>query len=287
MPTRSSDDKEAGKLVYTPRNSKTTVELFVDNLKCLAPNTYLNDEVVQFYTAYLLAECCRSPKRMFVFDNLFHGLLRVMFEQKDMPGSQDSKSKPKAWSITTWRQLENWYSNVNIFEKDFLIFPVCQESHWFAIVVCYPNEVRDFNAQSKSPDSESSWNNKPVPGVIILDSLGANNPLASNEVRYFLDFEWRTRCTVIKDFFYHELKQFQPKLPKQTNDSDCGIFMLAYLKAFVQDPEKFYELARKGRNKKAEADLAAMVNDSLSRCAREPIKNLIRRLCQGKRRNEP
>lgn len=283
-PTNESPKvRDAAKLVYSSRNSSITFELFFDSLKYLAPNTYLNDEIIQFYTAFMMADCGGTSKKMHVFDNLFHHLLCVMFEEKSTKSNKDDADKHRAWSMTTWRQLENWYSNINIFEKDFLIFPVCQDSHWFAIVVCYPNEVRDCAQQSPSPESTSSSRNRPEPGIMILDSLGMDKTLMSVEVRYFLDFEWRTRCTVIKDFFYHNLEQYHPKLPKQTNAYDCGIFMFAYLRAFVHNPERFYSLVRKGRNKEAEEELTEMVNNALTLCGREAIKNLIRSRCHAKR----
>jgi ubiquitin-like-specific protease 1C/D len=268
-------NRSDGKLVYAPRHYPRTVELFVDNLKCLAPSTYLNDEVIQFYTAYLIAECCNAPQKMHVFDNLFHDRLRETFH--------GDINKP--WEPTRWKQLKNWFSSVNIFEKDFLIFPICQQEHWLAIIVCYPNEVRDCDGHSTSPDSESSSRNKPLPGIMILDSLGLKKPLLTSEVRYFLDFEWRTRFTVIKDFFYHNLPQYHPKLPKQTNAYDCGIFMLAYLKAFIETPERFYRLVRKSHDKEIEGELTEMINNSLTKCGREAIKTLIHRKCSTKPSN--
>ena len=29
----------------------------------------------------------------------------------------------------------NWTRNVNIFEKDFVILPVCKDDHWFLVIM--------------------------------------------------------------------------------------------------------------------------------------------------------
>jgi Ulp1 family protease len=263
---RSRRSKSAEKLVYTPRNPDLTVELFMDNLKCLAPSTYLNDEVIQFYTAYLMADCCKEPGRLHVFDNYFHNILRDTF-------NNDSKGN----DLDKWRQLNKWFNRINIFEKDFLIFPICLKEHWFAIVVCHPYEVKEFDVKS----SGSRHVQRRPPGILMLDSLGGQDELLTREVRCFLDFEWRTRFTGTKDFFYHNLKQYHPKLPRQTNSYDCGIFMLAYLRAFIQKPDRFYRAARDGSGE-LQAELTEMINRSLTYCGREAIKNLINKECKRK-----
>ena len=35
-------------------------------------------------------------------------------------------------------RVKRWTKNVNIFEKDFVIVPINQHSHWFVAVICFP-----------------------------------------------------------------------------------------------------------------------------------------------------
>ena len=35
--------------------------------------------------------------------------------------------------------MKNWTRNVDIFSKDFLVFPINQHAHWHVIIVCFPN----------------------------------------------------------------------------------------------------------------------------------------------------
>lgn len=266
------DNEPVFSYVYSNRNGVTAAEVSSHSVKCLQPSKYLNDEVIQFYTAYLINHLCpvEQVKKIHVFDNIFHKLLTDTFGDKLI-------------DVNKWKCLDKWFGGIDIFEKDFLIFPVCQEEHWLAIIVCYPSEVREFDEKAPSPDSTDS-RHRPVPGIIVLDSLGLNNRSITRYVRDFLDYEWRTRATVVKDFHHHNLEQYHPKLLKQTNSFDCGIFMLAYLKAFIKNSEKFYRHVR--RNKETTSDtLNEMINDALVDCSRESMRNLITRTCEVKNYN--
>lgn len=35
-------------------------------------------------------------------------------------------------------RVTKWTKNVNIFEKDFIIIPINEQSHWFLVIICYP-----------------------------------------------------------------------------------------------------------------------------------------------------
>lgn len=42
---------------------------------------------------------------------------------------------------TRHARVKNWTRHVDIFDKDFVIFPINQSSHWFLVVVCFPGKV--------------------------------------------------------------------------------------------------------------------------------------------------
>lgn len=35
-------------------------------------------------------------------------------------------------------RVKNWTKNVNIFEKDFIVIPINENSHWFLAIICFP-----------------------------------------------------------------------------------------------------------------------------------------------------
>jgi len=266
---------------YVYQGRDHMVEIYSNNLKCLSPATYLDDSIVRFYIAYLLKDICTesTAKTIHVFDNYFHKRLCETFPQKNENRVDQNK----------WRQLNKWFNGVDIFEKSFLIFPICQEEHWFVVIVCHPGEVIDTDHEEliMTPEhNEDTRRPKPLPGIIVMDSLGMSKRTITKEIREFLDFEWRTRLTTIKDFSHHNLVQYHPKLPTQTNAFDCGIYTLAYLKAFATMPEKFYRLVRDHTptNGDGRQDLPQnmldLVKKTLDTCGRDAIKALIQKSCK-------
>ena len=209
-------------------------------------------------------------KRIHIFDTLFYGQLKETFKRDHIDEHK-------------WRKLKKWFSHFDIFEKDYLIVPICQDDHWFAIVVCHPNQVLDFDEGSPSPDQSSEPKGKERPGIIVMDSLNLKNKRVTREVREFLDYEWRAKLVKnIKDFSYHNLEQYHPNLIKQTNDYDCGIFMLAYFRSFVKQPDWFYEGIRKAHATKENELNSKLVQDihtSLSDGSRGSIRKLIGEVC--------
>lgn len=37
-----------------------------------------------------------------------------------------------------YARVKRWTKSVNIFEKDFIVVPINEHSHWFVAVICFP-----------------------------------------------------------------------------------------------------------------------------------------------------
>jgi sentrin-specific protease 7 len=47
-------------------------------------------------------------------------------------------------------RVKEWTQNVNIFDKDFVLVPINENSHWYLIVICFPG----MHGSDSVPDSE-------------------------------------------------------------------------------------------------------------------------------------
>ena len=75
------------------------------------------------------------------------------------------------------------------------------------------------------------------PRIITLDSLGgAHSPTCSN-LRAYLVCEAKARKEI--DITPGPLGMTATGLPQQSNYCDCGVFILGYVKKFLQDPDTF------------------------------------------------
>lgn len=292
----SSDDEKAEsdrRLVY--KHKFGIVELHRQSLDCLKTGSYLSDNIIQFYSAFLLNEASDAQaKRFHIFDTIFFEQLTKTFYLLPPDYKID---------VPKCRQLSKWYNGVDLFKKDFLIIPCCLDDHWFSIVICYPNNVEpafrksnsfsqveiqnsdedevfedsveDLSALDGQPETSST---KKTPCIIIMDSLNIKNRTISMRVRDFLDFEWRTKCSIVKKFSHHDLKDYFPSLPKQKNTYDCGIFMLLYLRCFMENPDKFYNLVITS-DAASRIELKNMIR-SVNGNDRDSMKKLIIRVCK-------
>lgn len=257
----SDDDERKPRFVY--RHEAGEVELHLASLECLeTDSSYLKDNIIQFYTAYLLytkSEKSISP-RVHIFDSFFSEQLSKVFGNTKIDGPR-------------FKKLRKWYEGVDLFKKDFIVFPFCSSDHWFAIIACYPRNVAYYPPEGPRTDVKDK-----TPGLIVLDSLGLKCSGHTERVKDLFDFEWRTKCSGVKRFSCLDLKSYFPTLPKQTNTYDCGLYMLAYIECFLQDPDRFYKAAKVGvKNKDA---VRKNLDEILQRNTRTELRGLIRKACK-------
>ncbi|KAL8613712.1 hypothetical protein ACOMHN_029804 [Nucella lapillus] len=72
--------------------------------------------------------------------------------------------------------------------------------------------------------------------ILIMDSL--SGPNRTNIVRHLKDYlqvEWGLKKTPQRDML-KTIRGCQPKVPQQSNYSDCGLFVLQYVESFFENP---------------------------------------------------
>ncbi|XP_044857707.1 sentrin-specific protease 7 isoform X4 [Mauremys mutica] len=114
------------------------------------------------------------------------------------------------------------------------------------------SEGKDHHASSPNLESnhyESSLSNcklKKVckrPCILILDSLKAGSLQNTVQIlREYLEIEWEAKRKTHREFSKSTMMDFCPRVPKQDNSSDCGVYLLQYVETFFQDPVVNFEL---------------------------------------------
>ena len=153
---------------------------------------------------------------------------------KRLTSSPDEKSKKVAdFELDTaltasqkrHRRVSGWTKNFDLFSKDLVFVPICESSHWYLLIIVRPGLVQ--------PGSEDV-NSRDKPYIVVLDSMGGCKGLAVNNIRQYLEEEWRSRKCLHADelqyeFNDREMKTLKPTKPEQQNYSDCGLFLLHYV----------------------------------------------------------
>lgn len=75
------------------------------------------------------------------------------------------------------------------------------------------------------------------PCILILDSLKAGSVQKTVQVlREYLEVEWEVKRKTRREFSKSTMIDFYPRVPKQDNSSDCGVYLLQYVESFFQNP---------------------------------------------------
>uniref|UniRef100_A0A2D4FNA7 Ubiquitin-like protease family profile domain-containing protein n=3 Tax=Micrurus TaxID=8634 RepID=A0A2D4FNA7_MICCO len=108
------------------------------------------------------------------------------------------------------------------------------------------------------------------PCILILDSLKASSVKNTVQVlREYLEAEWEAKRKTCREFSKSTMEDFYPRVPKQNNNSDCGIYLLQYVETFFQNPIINFELP---------VHLEQWFPPHLVRRKREQIRDLILQL---------
>ncbi|XP_070606162.1 sentrin-specific protease 7 isoform X3 [Erythrolamprus reginae] len=130
----------------------------------------------------------------------------------------------------------------------------------------------DFSSKvsKKFSDTLKNENICKRPCILILDSLKASSVQNTVQVlREYLEVEWEAKRKTSREFSKSTMEDFCPRVPKQNNNSDCGIYLLQYVETFFQNPIVNFELP---------VNLEQWFPPHLVRRKREQIRDLILQL---------
>ena len=117
---------------------------------CLAIDQYLNDIIIDFYLNYLKLDKLSDEQRSktHIFSSFFYNRLTKVTARQRIEKDRDVKLTP---SQKRHERVKNWTKNVNIFDKDFVIIPINEQSHWFLAIICYPGLKGPLTMEGNQP----------------------------------------------------------------------------------------------------------------------------------------
>ncbi|XP_064323625.1 sentrin-specific protease 7 isoform X7 [Phalacrocorax carbo] len=108
------------------------------------------------------------------------------------------------------------------------------------------------------------------PCILILDSLKAGSVQKTVQVlREYLEVEWEAKRKTHRVFNKSTMIDLCPRVPKQDNTSDCGVYLLQYVESFFENPIVNFE---------EPLQLEKWFPRQLIRSKREEIRDLILQL---------
>ncbi|KAM9636156.1 sentrin-specific protease 7 isoform 3-T3 [Trichechus inunguis] len=265
-------------IVYPPPPTKGGLGVTNEDLECLEEGEFLNDVIIDFYLKYLILEKASDElvERSHIFSSFFYKCLT----RKENNLTEDNPNLSMAQR--RHKRVRTWTRHINIFNKDYIFVPVNESSHWYLAVICFPwleeavyedfsqtvpqqsqaqqsqqyNKTIDNDLHTTSTlslgaeDSQSTEMNMSVPKkmckrpcILILDSLkAASIQNTVQNLREYLEVEWEVKRKTHREFSKTSMVDLCPKVPKQDNSSDCGVYLLQYVESFFKDPIVNFEL---------------------------------------------
>lgn len=137
----SINNENSKQLLKYPNTGQGSLPIHIDDYACLATDQFLNDVIIDFYLKYLLENHLSESQRskFHLFSTFFYKRLTQKPQSKGKM-SQDFETDP---SLTPAQRrhlrVARWTRKINIFEKDYIVIPINESSHWFLAIICFPN----------------------------------------------------------------------------------------------------------------------------------------------------
>ncbi|KAL5200064.1 hypothetical protein ABZP36_021267 [Zizania latifolia] len=223
---KTSSAWDAMKIYYPSWDNPCSVELSHDDMKCVEPESLLSSTILNFYIMYLLGSTPSTSRlrgKYHIFNTYFFSKLEALTSKVDQ--------------AAYFLKMRRWWKGVDIFQKAYLIFPVHADTHWSLVIICMPTKE-----------------DKSGPIILHLDSLKFHNSkFILNIAERFLKEEWSylKETGSLEYFHLHEsvwrnlprnIWKKSIEVPQQGNDYDCGLFVLYYMKRFIEEaPERLHK----------------------------------------------
>ena len=173
--------------------------------------------MIDFYLQYIFQEkmTAEQQQKVHIYSTHFY---RYLSTNSNFPGWTENFVKGTKASEKRYLRVKDFPCNneVNIFEKDFIVFPCISNDHWFLAIACFPklNGCIAMDTGERLSEDECVSNadsNRPVKMscVLIFDSVKANasrKTTASHHIKHFLEQEYIAKY---QDEFKFEIKEIK------------------------------------------------------------------------------
>ena len=221
-----------------------TVLISSRDLLTLDDGEFLNDTVIDFFIKQQQKDQPdREKSRCHIFNSFFYEKLTNVRDERGKPADVLQRAAHD--------RVKKWTRDVNIFEKDFVFFPIHQHLHWSLVILCHPSRVPMANFLNIDDDDDAEEDlplgELPHACLLHLDSMsgGHRTTQVCVRLREYLAMEylrWKPEAQVgepqsgeanLLGFTKTGLESRRMKVPQQDNGCDCGLFVLSFIERFL------------------------------------------------------
>ncbi|XP_020622881.1 sentrin-specific protease 6-like [Orbicella faveolata] len=136
-------------IVYPPPPQTGGITVTTEDIACLDSGEFLNDVIIDFYLKFVFFEKLKPEDRArtHILSSFFYKRLT----QRNNSNNDTFTSTPDRMHS----QVRTWTKNVDIFEKDFVIVPINESSHWYLAVICFAGQENPAYVNEINDDEET------------------------------------------------------------------------------------------------------------------------------------
>ena len=168
-----------------PLGQSPCIRVSMRDYRSLELGIFLNDIVIDFYLAWLHAKVLPAKQKpaVHIFSTMFY---KRLTQEPDIISVKNSFEKDASLSQAQIRhtRVKGWCKKVDLFSKDMIIIPICENRHWYLVIVIKPGLILREEEDAKGPF------------VLVFDSLGGERSRTVDTVREYLDQEWKAKVRV-------------------------------------------------------------------------------------------
>ena len=181
------------------------IPIQMEDYKCLDRRELVSNFVLDFYLQYLYHEVLPEEmrSRIHIYKTHFYTLLAT---KANFAGWKEGTKGAKA-AEKRYERVKDLDNEVNIFERDFVVFPCNTNEHWFLAIACFARLNGAIYTESKERIEDDEERNRdlknPSEGkairascVLILDSVSTNpgrKTAAMTHIKNFLMSEYQAK----------------------------------------------------------------------------------------------
>ncbi|EQC42093.1 hypothetical protein SDRG_00934 [Saprolegnia diclina VS20] len=255
---------------YIKRRAKGQVVLTYGDVGRLADGRLFNDSILDFYLSYLY-DALPLTHATYICSSFLFGT----FQQARKTGLDAAHA-----AVTRWTKA------VDLFQTKYLVVPINETGHWSVAIVCNLSrfvQATVCNCSLFRPevvcsptictmchrprDMQQERNDNVC--IVMLDSLKCHRTARITKfLREYLQLEWDTTHRDVHGPLTFNQKVLPavvpPWIPRQTNNCDCGVFVLQYVELFLRRPPRLNaEFLLAKRTKAAAASLSLVSNETV------------------------
>ncbi|CAI5442923.1 unnamed protein product [Caenorhabditis angaria] len=197
-----------------------SIAIRISDFCALQENDVLNDTMIDFYLNHIVQHVLPDniDKKVNVLPSVFWHNLSLRQHAVD---SEDMKHLTEDERMDLkFKDLHEFVEDFDLQDFEYIVIPVNEWEHWSLAVICHP-----FTSRARTVIFDSQ---------LTADLNNLQN--MAGLLEEFLNYSWGKRTG---KKISHSLPCVVPiELPQQTNNFDCGVFILEFAERFLMSPPK-------------------------------------------------